>query len=664
MDDTKMIMLIYGVFVALAWYSSTQYDKLKALKGKHWFSFVFLMPATVIVVALWGAGGLLVGLLGIGLFYLIASITSPDGANSNSNEQHIRGGELLDARDKEYLSQRKKAIEKKTGRTVTTIGGVPITKKDETLNMLFSGSPGSGKTQAFHEVIEAVLVRGERAIIFDESGDFVSKHSREGDLLFNPFDARTIGWSIMNEVKSVENCANLANAMIPDGTNSTENQWNSYARGIIQVVLESMFKAGTTKNSTLFEWVMLRKVSELKELCQGTPAQRAFEEGSERMVSNILTIMASCIAPWRDVPDGEFSIRDYIENEAKYKSKFLFLASDSNRLKAIAPIYLAMINLAVVAVNSLPANDDRRLWFFLDELPALGALNELDALLNRARKRGAAAVIGLQSLKYFDKLHGQASTALILSGIGTSLILRTNDEISAKDLAAQLGKQDVLRAVVSESQGLTATGASNSKSTNYQTKEGAELVTATELTRLPSRVGYLKRAGEGREILLVDIPICYKEGKFPAFVAKPTEAEQKAIDDKAWDEMKAREEIEIAQENAETEKQLAEMLKKQELEKQKAKDKELKPDLVNEKQMANWVEQPVVKELDMLGSSLADLVAINAPHLINQIVVGATVHAEMHYENTNDFSLELEHNKQSENDGHGSSFTGSPDNDR
>lgn len=663
MNDQIFLTAIYAVFAGLAWYCTTVYEMLKDLSIEQWICFVFIAPATILSIGYFGLPGLLVGLLGVGLVYGAFHLLDT-GNQSSGNEQHLRGGQLQDATDHKMLARKKAEIEKQTGRIATTIGGVPITQKDETLNMLFSGSPGSGKTQAFHEVIESVLKRGERAIIFDESGDFVAKHTRGRDLLFNPFDARSIGWSIMNEVKSVENCANLANAMIPEGTNSTENQWNSYARGIIQAVLEAMFKARTRKNSTLFEWVMIKKVSDLKQLCQGTPAQRAFEEGNERMVSSILTIMANSIAPWRDVPDGDFSIRDFVENESKYKGQLLFLASDSNRLKAIAPVYLAMLNLAVVSVNSLQANDNRRLWFFLDELPALGAMNELDALLNRARKRGAAAVIGLQSLKYFDKLFGRDSTPLLLSGIGTSLILRTNDEVSAKDLASQLGKQDVLRAVVSESEGYSGSGTSQNISTNFQTKEGAELVTSTELTRLPSRVGYLKRAGEGRAVLLVHIPICHKKNSFEPFIERETQEQIRAKKHKDFDDKYEANELEMrTKEEA--------LAKAEELERSKAKDiiAKLEPEVqIPYVDQSFGITAAVATVIaNSLDQSLADLMAVNDSTLRQPIVIGATVHPSQDYDHHHALSSDndLEHNvNQNENDGQGSSFYGSPDEDK
>ncbi|NOT16012.1 MAG: type IV secretion system DNA-binding domain-containing protein [Methylotenera sp.] len=643
MNDQYLLVIIYGVFVALAWYVTTQYESLKDMPTARWVSFVFVLPATIESVLYFGVPGVLVGLIGLAAVYGGISLITP---SSSSNEQHIRGGMLQDARDHKLLAKKKAQIDNKTGRSSTTIGGVPITKKDETLNMLFCGSPGSGKTQAFHEVIHAVLKRKERAIVFDESGDFVAKHATDRDLIFNPFDARTIGWSIMNEVRSIEDCANLANAMIPDGENSTEKQWNSYARGIIQAVLQKMYKAGDLKNRSLYDWVMIKKVSELKALCEGTPAQRAFEEGNERMVSSILTIMANSIAPWEYVPDGKFSIRDFVESEENYNGKLLFLASDAVRLKAVSPVYCAMFNLAVVAVNSLSASDERRVWFFLDELPALGALNELDALLNRARKRGAAAVVGLQSLKYLDKLFGRESTPLLLSGIGTTLVLRTNDESSAKDLAAQLGKQDVLRAVVSESSGSSGSGASQNKSTNYQTKEGAELVTSTELTRLASRVGYLKRSGEGRSILLVNIPISYKQGNFPAFIPKPNSEQflQQKIDEVSQVEN----DIEVQKNQIEVNTKTEE----KDFEKQVQLEKAITPRLDN-------VPTPTILE-----QSLQDILALNTVVQIQPIITGQTVHPESnashHDHDYDDQSLNM-YEPYSENDGNGSTFTGNPD---
>lgn len=524
MNDFQMVLIAYLAFVGITWYSVKSFDTLKnlELEGIAWFDVVFICPLTLISVLYFGFSGLLVGLLALGVAHGLVSFMTPE---NNQDEQHIRGVQLQDARDHKFLAKKVDEITKEAGRIPTTIGGVPIPHKDEARGILFVGMQGAGKSQAQHELIDKVRDRDERGIVFDESSDYVTKHFNDGDVYINFLDYRGVGWTATNEIKNIEDCPTVARGLVPEGATKQQEEWNGYARDLLEVILEKMFELGLKKNSDLFRLVLLTPPEELGQLAQGTTSEIIFRQGNEKLLGSVQAVLASNIKPLKYVPDGDFSVRDFVQDEIKNKGKFLFLSANSSQLKAIAPIYRSIVDLSIVYLNAMTASDTRRLWFFLDELPALGTLGELDALLNRGRKRGGCCVVGLQSTFYFDEMYSREKKPIIMGGFGTLVAMRTPDEKSGEELAAQLGRQDLIRAVKSESEGASGGGTSKNKSTSYQVATDQKLITATQLTGLADLNGYLKRVGEGinsqpKPILRIVIPVKNRKDVFDAFVQR------------------------------------------------------------------------------------------------------------------------------------------------
>lgn len=674
MNDTYMYSILYGVLVACSWYSTTQYEALKDLDRGKWLSLVFVLPATVLAVVSWGVPGVLVGLLGVAFVYILLSITSGNAAGGN--DQHIRGGQLQDARDHKFLEKMVNDIKKKNGRTPTTIGGVPIPIKDEARGILFVGMQGAGKTQGILELADCVRGRRETGILFDESGDLVTKLWKDGDLYLNPFGgSQNVGWSPMLEIKNIEDCAVMARGIVPEGATKEQEEWHNYARDLLEVMLETLFKAGAKSNKELFRFVVLAPNKKLKEMAQGTTAQVIFEEGGERMLQSVKTILVSNVKPLKYMQDSKFSIRDFVQNEEANKGKFLFLVSSAAQLKAIAPIFRAMIDLSIVYLNSLKTNENRRFWYFLDELPALGALGEYQSLLNRGRKKGGCTVTGVQSLFFFDVMYGKENRNIIMGGFGTMVAMRMPERVTGDDLAAQLGALDVLRPVDSQSDGTSGSGSSSNKSTSYQIIQDVKLVTGTELTGLPDLTGFLKRVGEGenekpKAILKIKVLTKSRPDVFNQ-IERLDDEQLKRNEEEEWDAMKAKEELEIVRENAELEIKLAE----QECTKATAREAREK-DFLTVKEIAPLgIGLAAAAIMPDLNQSLSDIMDFQNAQFVNPIIIGQTVHQHhtvevIEHRIESDNHLSIDHPldghglNDSENDGHGSSFSGSPDLER
>ena len=89
--------------------------------------------------------------------------------------------------------------------------------------------------------------------------------------------------------------------------------------------------------------------------------------------------------------------------------------------------------------------EDRRIWFVLDELSALGKLPALSNLMTEGRKYGACVVSGLQSLNQLYGSYGQYEGSTIFGQFGTNFYFRNNEPAIAKMVSSICGKETIYR---------------------------------------------------------------------------------------------------------------------------------------------------------------------------------------------------------------------------
>jgi type IV secretory pathway TraG/TraD family ATPase VirD4 len=140
------------------------------------------------------------------------------------------------------------------------------------------------------------------------------------------------------------------------------------------------------------------------------------------------------------------------------------------------------------------------LWFVVDELDALGAIDGLKDALARLRKFNGRCVLGFQSIAQVSSAYGHGEAQTIVENCGNTLILRcSGSENGGTSLFSSrlIGDREVLRRQVSRGKdresGFSARGARRSRSITYShVTEPA--VMASELEQLPDLCGYLKTA--------------------------------------------------------------------------------------------------------------------------------------------------------------------------
>jgi hypothetical protein len=85
----------------------------------------------------------------------------------------------------------------------------------------------------------------------------------------------------------------------------------------------------------------------------------------------------------------------------------LFLPYRANEIATLRSLISTWMRLAIFETMSQPEGD-QRLWFVIDELDALGAIDSLKDALARLRKFGGRCVLGFQSIAQVSGTYGHA----------------------------------------------------------------------------------------------------------------------------------------------------------------------------------------------------------------------------------------------------------------
>ena len=115
----------------------------------------------------------------------------------------------------------------------------------------------------------------------------------------------------------------------------------------------------------------------------------------------------------------------------------LFLPYGAAQIAALRSIIATWMRLAIFEAMTRPGHD-QRLWFIVDELDSLGAIDGLKDALARLRKFGGRCVLGFQSIAQVSATYGAAEAQTIVENCGNTLILRCSGSEHGGHFAVRL----------------------------------------------------------------------------------------------------------------------------------------------------------------------------------------------------------------------------------
>ena len=248
----------------------------------------------------------------------------------------------------------------------------------------------------------------------------------------------------------------------------------------------------------LYYLLVMAPAEELRELLEDTPAGPFLGQDNGKFFGSVRAVVNAHLAGIEHVArqmQGEpISVRMWTR-EGK---GILFLPYRAGEIASLRSLISTWMRLAVFeAMNG--DEGDQRLWFVVDELDAIGAIDGLKDALSRLRKYGGRCVLGFQSVAQVRGTYGDADSQTIVENCGNSLILRcsASERGGTAEYASRLiGKREIIRRQSSLSRPTRWGGGMRQTRTVSDHHAIEDAVMPSEIEQLADLSGFLKIASK------------------------------------------------------------------------------------------------------------------------------------------------------------------------
>ena len=325
-------------------------------------------------------------------------------------------------------------------------------------------------------------------------------------MILNPFDARAASWDLFAEIDQPHDADQLARSLIPahDGQDS---HWRDYSRTFLTALLRQLHRTGDRSLVALYAAIIAAPVEDLRELLESTPAAPFLAKDNGKFFDSIRSITIQHLAALEHLASQAGGEALSIRKWTREGKGVLFLPYQASEIASLRHVISTWMRLAIFETMT-GKEGDRRLWFVVDELDALGAIDGLKDALARLRKFGGRCVLGFQSIAQVRGTYGDTEAQTIVENCGNTLILRcsASERGGTAEFASRLiGKREVIRKQYSVSRPRRLLGFL--RQTRVVTDQVAveDAVMASEIEQLPDLSGFLKRASrpEWQRVILV-----------------------------------------------------------------------------------------------------------------------------------------------------------------
>ena len=222
-------------------------------------------------------------------FFVASWVLGRQGKQQSEDEN--TGGRQLSDKPKEVARQMKRdgmASDIK-------IGDLPILLNSEIQNFCLHGTVGSGKSEVIRRLLNYVRARGDMAIIYDRSCEFVkSYYDPSLDKILNPLDSRCAAWDLWKECLSLPDFDNISNTLIPMGTKE-DPFWQGSGRTIFAEGAYLMREDKDRSYEKLVDTMLSIKIDKLRAYLQNTPAANLVEEKIEKTAISIRAVLTNYV---------------------------------------------------------------------------------------------------------------------------------------------------------------------------------------------------------------------------------------------------------------------------------------------------------------------------------------------------------------------------------
>ncbi len=346
------------------------------------------------------------------------------------------------------------------------LGGMLLPRESEQKHILILGSTGTGKTVLFNQIIGQTIKRqekitvNEKSVIYDIKGELLSKHYRpESDIIFYPFDVRSVSWSFMNEIRTYSDFDVLSTSLFEPPKNSKDVYWYNAARDIFRTGLYLLYSGGygkrsgkNVKNSDIWDFFTLPINKIFEEMQSGLPVRemgaiKHIENPGSPQASSILSVLQERISFFKYIYDseGDFSFREFINDE---KNRNIFLLNIKQNDSIFKPLITFVIDIMIresLSLTDVILPTDRRINFFIDEFGSLSKIPSIFDFLTMARAKGGALYAVNQDLGSISDIYGKDKKETFFNNFNTNCVFLLNDPTTAEFVSRAFGEQELIQ---------------------------------------------------------------------------------------------------------------------------------------------------------------------------------------------------------------------------
>lgn len=498
-DDPRRFALIMPLaFPVIGWIVSAWYMHWLHADAMYIIRLVMATPRSL-PLAVGAIAGLIVGVLSLVVLF---QLTKPAFTGA-PYARFIRGVHLVTAKQ---LA----AKTKESGRQVT-VAGIPIPAKTQSLHFLIAGSTGTGKSVLLREMSFSAKKAGHRSAIFDSNGELYSRFGMPRDKVLNPFDTRTEGWSIFNEIFDPDiDIPKLASCLIPGAATPRDEMWNELSRAMTVSLMSKLYACGDLSVASIVHWGTKAPLDQLANMLAGTEAESLLSS-AEDSIKSIRLGIGKYLPPHCRMPNGAFSIRRWI-NEGPDGGD-LYIIRDKASKQATKALMSTWANLICAYTLTRTPSQVAPLWAQFEELSDMEKLSGLIEAQTEGRKSGLHIIGNIQSISQIESIYGQKDAETLLSCFGSAVILGGGaaDKRMNELMSDAIGKQEVER--IKKSRSRTGTSTTVERHTEA-------LVLSTEVASMPELQCYVRLARMPYAAKATLIPTNFKERNRP-FIQRP-----------------------------------------------------------------------------------------------------------------------------------------------
>jgi type IV conjugative transfer system coupling protein TraD len=355
----------------------------------------------------------------LGFFLVIIFLWMKLGnMKSNSDEEK---GIYSDEQLKKYLKNHDLLSE-------FSIDNLPLVRNKETAHMLFAGMSGTGKSTAIKNLLNQVRQKSQNAIIVDLTGDYVNLfYNPETDFILNPTDDRSAYWNLWEETSTKESLSVVTSALFSGDNATADKFWSESAKLVFE---NAITNTDVRDYQKLYQLLAITDLDKLHEELNGTASASLISPKNDKTAFSIRSTLVT-YTDWLTYlkPQNEhqenFSIKNWMSKiDQEQSCSWLFLTAAPNQRKLLEPLLRIWMDVALSNLMNLQPSRERRVWFVMDEMPALGKLPSLSTMLAESRKYGGCVVSGIQSISQLYEIYGHHGANSTIDGFATKIFFR------------------------------------------------------------------------------------------------------------------------------------------------------------------------------------------------------------------------------------------------